>query len=139
MPVTYTISMLRPHTHRYDVALDIHAVESPVLDLALPVWTPGSYLIRDYARHVQQFAAADEHGEPLPWRKIDKTTWCITAGNARSVRVTYQVYAFDLSVRTSHLDGTHGYFNPVQISVCICAGTPMIRASSMSRRRLDGR
>ncbi len=120
MPVTYSVSMLRPHTHRYDVALDIHPVDGQTLDLALPAWTPGSYLIRDYARHVQQFAAVDDRGEPLPWQKIDKTTWRITTGKARSVRVTYQVYAFDLSVRTSHLDGTHGYFNPSTICMYRC-------------------
>lgn len=120
MPITYSIAMLRPHTHRYEVTLDMHPVEVQTLDLALPAWTPGSYLIRDYARHVQQFAAADERGEPLPWQKIDKTTWRITTGNAGSVRVTYQVYAFDLSVRTSHLDGTHGYFNPSNICMYQC-------------------
>ncbi|MGB9750993.1 MAG: peptidase M61 [Roseiflexus castenholzii] len=120
MPLVSSISMLRPHTHRYDVTLDIPSVDGPTLDLALPTWTPGSYLIRDYARHVQQFAAANDRGEPLPWQKIEKTTWRIMAGNARSVRVTYQVYAFDLSVRTSHLDGTHGYFNPSNLCMYRC-------------------
>lgn len=120
MPLVSSISMLRPHTHLYDVTLDIPSVDGPTLDLALPTWTPGSYLIRDYARHVQQFAAANDRGEPLPWQKIDKTTWRIMAGNARSVRVTYQVYAFDLSVRTSHLDGTHGYFNPSNLCMYRC-------------------
>ncbi|ABU59238.1 M61 family metallopeptidase [Roseiflexus castenholzii] len=120
MPLVYSISMLRPHTHLYDVTLDIPSVDGPTLDLALPAWTPGSYLIRDYARHVQQFAAANDRGEPLPWQKIDKTTWRIMASNARSVRVTYQVYAFDLSVRTSHLDGTHGYFNPSNLCMYRC-------------------
>ncbi|MCS6937917.1 MAG: PDZ domain-containing protein [Roseiflexaceae bacterium] len=123
MTVIYSISMLRPHTHLYDVTLDVHSVDSPTLDLALPAWTPGSYLIRDYARHVQRFAATDDRGEPLPWRKVDKTTWRIATGNARHVRVTYQVYAFDLSVRTSHLDGTHGYFNPSNVFMYRCAHT----------------
>ncbi len=116
----YFISMLRPNTHLYDVALDIHSIEEPTLDLALPAWTPGSYLIRDYARHVQSFVATDEHGIPLPWRKIDKTTWRIENGTARRIRVTYQVYAFELSVRTSHLDNTHGYFNPSNIFMYRC-------------------
>jgi len=112
MSIVYHISMLRPHTHLYDVALDISDIDAPVLDLALPAWTPGSYLIRDYARHVQCFAATSEHGAPLPWRKTDKTTWRIESNGARRIRVSYQVYAFELSVRTSHLDGSHGYFNP---------------------------
>ena len=84
----YFISMLRPNTHLYDVALDIHPIEEPTLDLALPAWTPGSYLIRDYARHVQSFAVTDDQGAPLPWRKIDKTTWRIENGAARRIRVT---------------------------------------------------
>ena len=120
MTIMYFISMLRPNTHLYDVALDIHPIEEPTLDLALPAWTPGSYLIRDYARHVQSFAVTDDQGAPLPWRKIDKTTWRIENGAARRIRVTYQVYAFELSVRTSHLDNTHGYFNPSNIFMYRC-------------------
>lgn len=115
MPITYQISMLRPHTHLYDVTLDIPNQDAETIDLALPVWTPGSYLVRDFARHVQRFAAIDAAGHALPWKKIDKTTWRIDTGGARHVTVSYQVYAFELTVRTSHLDGSHGYFNPANI------------------------
>jgi predicted metalloprotease with PDZ domain len=140
--IAYTIAMLRPHTHLYDVTLDIDKVNSPTLDVALPVWTPGSYMVREYARHIQQFtattpspaaalessaattpspAAAGEEagGEGLPWRKIDKSTWRIETGGAARVRVGYQVYANELSVRTSHLDATHGFFNPATLCMYI--------------------
>jgi predicted metalloprotease with PDZ domain len=128
--ITYTIAMPRPHTHIFDVVLDIDAIDGPTLDVALPVWTPGSYMVREYARHVQSFAAfsdlarspASEGGlgdAGLPWRKIDKSTWRIETGSAAHIRVTYQVYANDLSVRTSHLDGTHGFFNPATLCMYV--------------------
>lgn len=116
--VTYTVAMPDPHAHLYHVAVEIDGVAGPTLDLALPAWTPGSYMIREYARHVQAFAAEDG-GRALPWRKVDKATWRIETGGASRVRVAYQVYANELSVRTSHLDGSHGYFNPA--TVCMYA------------------
>ncbi|MBK9710016.1 MAG: M61 family metallopeptidase [Kouleothrix sp.] len=116
--VTYTVAMPEPHAHLYHVAVEIDGVAGPTLDLALPAWTPGSYMIREYARHVQAFAAEDG-GRALPWRKVDKATWQIETGGASRVRLTYQVYANELSVRTSHLDGSHGYFNPA--TVCMYA------------------
>jgi len=77
----------------------------------MPVWTPGSYLIREYARHVQELTAATEDGSPLPWQKVSKNHWRITTEPEAGVRVRYRVFANDLTVRTNHLDRTHGYFN----------------------------
>src|SRR5687768_14513436 len=108
--ITYTIAMPQPHTHLYEVTLEVGEIAGATLDVALPAWTPGSYMIREYARHLQEFAAAAE-GRALPWHKLDKATWRIETGGATQVSVSYKVYANELTVRTSHLDGTHGYFN----------------------------
>jgi predicted metalloprotease with PDZ domain len=116
--ITYTVSMPEPHAHLYHVTVEVDGIEGRSLDLALPVWTPGSYMVRDFARHVQRFQAQAD-GRDLPWRKIDKSTWRVETGGAESARVTYQVYAFELSVRTSHLDGTHGYFNPATLCMYV--------------------
>ncbi|GAB4164517.1 MAG: PDZ domain-containing protein [Roseiflexaceae bacterium] len=116
--LTYTISMPEPQTHRFHVALHISDLNGPTLELALPVWTPGSYMVRDYARHVQQFRAIAA-GEPLPWQKQDKTTWIVQTNGASEIEVHYQVYAFELTVRTSHLDETHGYFNPATLCLFV--------------------
>src|SRR5436190_2603494 len=111
--ISYTIAMPRPQTHLYEVTLTIDASAGPTLDVALPVWTPGSYMIREYARHVQEFAVTTrETSQPLAWRKLDKATWRIQTDGANKVTISYKVYANELTVRTSHLDGTHGYFNP---------------------------
>lgn len=117
--IQYAISMPSPYSHLFEVTLDVAGVDAAELDLALPVWTPGSYMVRDYARHIQQLSAALPDGRPLPWRKHDKSTWRIKTAGAARIRVHYQVYAHDLTVRTSHLDGSHGYFNPATLCLYV--------------------
>src|SRR5262245_1471026 len=75
--LSYTLAFPQPHTHLYEISLTIGNVTTPQLDLSLPIWTPGSYLAREYSRHVQDFNAGDGSERPLPWRKIDKATWRI--------------------------------------------------------------
>ncbi len=108
----FTVRMPEPANHLFEVELQIREVESEVpLRLRLPVWTPGSYLVREYARHVQEFRAENEQGIPLAWRKVDKNTWQVQPRTNQTVNIRYRVYAYELTVRTNHLDLTHGYFN----------------------------
>jgi hypothetical protein len=112
----YQVAMSEPETHLFEVSLRIKGLQrdtTPLLDLKMPVWTPGSYLVREYARHLQEFGAfaGDRTPTPLPWRKISKNHWQIDPQGQESVTVRYRMYADELSVRTNHLDGTHGYFN----------------------------
>lgn len=107
----YAVAMPCPTSHLFEVTLQVSDWQGDVLDLKMPVWTPGSYLVREYARHVQNFAAQDLHGNALSWRKAGKNHWQITAGEASSVTIKYQVFANELTVRTNHLDYSHGYFN----------------------------
>ncbi len=72
-------------------------------------------MVREYARHVQQFSAWCDD-EPAQWHKSAKDSWVITTRPGAMLRVQYQVYAFDLTVRTAHLDDSHGFFNPA----CVC-------------------
>lgn len=109
--ITYTIAMPAPHSHLFHVTVEVDEIAGPTLELMLPAWTPGSYMIREYARHVQGFSAQAEGAGELAWRKTAKDTWQIETGGATHLRASYQVYANELTVRTSHLDGTHGYFN----------------------------
>jgi predicted metalloprotease with PDZ domain len=110
MPVvSYRVSMSRPHSHLFEV--EAHFPPAPGdRTLAFPVWTPGSYLVREYARHVQELTAATVQGEPLPLTRIDKRSFKVPS-NGKPIRLRYKVYANELTVRTSHLDGSHGYFN----------------------------
>jgi len=77
----------------------------------MPVWTPGSYLIREFERHVQDFTATDMSGRSLAWEKINKDSWRVVSAGAREWRATYRVYANELSVRTSELNSDHAFWN----------------------------
>ncbi|WNG35437.1 M61 family metallopeptidase [Archangium violaceum] len=107
--VHYRVSMLRPHSHLFEVEATFPAGPD-ALEAVLPVWTPGSYLVREFSRHVQDVSALGPGGEPLQVRRQDKRTWRVQA-QGRAVTLRYRVYANELTVRTSHLDGSHGYFN----------------------------
>jgi len=108
--IAYALAMPRPHTHLFEVTINIDGWSDPRLDLVMPSWTPGSYMIREYARHVQDFAATMD-GHPARWEKTAKDAWRVDTPLGGRVKVTYRVFAHELTVRTCHLDGTHGFAN----------------------------
>jgi predicted metalloprotease with PDZ domain len=79
--------------------------------LVMPVWTPGSYLVREFERHVQDFEAKDAAGQSLKWEKTNKNTWRVITGGAREWHASYKVYANELSVRTNELNSDHAFWN----------------------------
>lgn len=103
--------MPQPQSHLFEVTLSLQNWQEPRLDLKMPVWTPGSYLVREYAKHLQDFSTVDNQGQSLAWRKVGKNHWQIDTADASDIQVRYRVFANELSVRTNHLDSTHGYFN----------------------------
>ena len=109
----FTVAMPRPETHLYDITMEIDPRGATEIDLVLPVWTPGSYLVREFSRHVRDVTARGEKGRPLAVEKVTKNIWRITfKENLSSLfSVNYRVYAHELTVRTSHLDSSHAYGN----------------------------
>ncbi len=102
--------MPEPHSHLFAVEAVLERPgPSPVV--AMPVWTPGSYLVREFARHLEGLSAADQEGRALHVERLDKHRFRVDAGGAERLVLRYRVYANDLTVRTCHLDGRHGYFN----------------------------
>jgi len=85
------------------------------LILYMPVWTPGSYLVREYARHVGAVTAQDSHQRPLQIHKISKNRWRVEAGERQQVTVRYRVYAHEMSVRTSWVDTDFALLNAATI------------------------
>ncbi len=108
--IHYTVIIAEPHKHIVKIEMTVDAVKTKYLDFALPAWTPGSYKIRDYARHVISLTAAAGNDQ-LTVEKTDKHTWRVITGNYDRVVLTYQVYAFELTVRTSYLDADHAMLN----------------------------
>ncbi len=115
--ISFTVAMPRPHTHLLEVEVSIkRATNGPQEErLVMPVWTPGSYLVREFARHVQDFAATNAAGQPLQWEKTNKNTWRVVTNGASEWRAIYRVYANELSVRTSELNSSHAFWNNANI------------------------
>lgn len=121
MPLlVYTVGMPHPESHLFVVTLQIQQWSEPTLTLKMPVWTPGSYLVREYARHLQSFSAQGNSavdrkklaaGQTLDWQKVAKNHWLVQTPDQTQITITYTVFANELTVRTNHLDTTHGYFN----------------------------
>lgn len=113
--IAFTVSMPKPHTHMLEVEMRLKrsaGAHSPTQEmLVMPVWTPGSYMVREFARHLQDFAATDSTGSPLQWEKVNKNSWRVTTNGSRDWRATYRVYANELSVRTNELNSDHAFWN----------------------------
>ena len=113
--IAFTVSLPKPHTHMLDVEVRIkHSPGEAVVNeetLVMPVWTPGSYLIREFERHVQDFVATDAAGQSLSWEKVNKDSWRIVTKGAAEWRAAYRVYCNELSVRTSEVNSDHAFWN----------------------------
>ncbi|UCC84315.1 MAG: M61 family metallopeptidase [Gemmatimonadota bacterium] len=108
-PVVYTVTVAQPQTRMFQVRMEISGVSGGELDVSMPVWTPGSYLVREYERHVKAFAAKDGDGRPLAWHKVDKNTWRIETDGAERILVDYDVYAREPGIRWSFIYDEGGH------------------------------
>jgi predicted metalloprotease with PDZ domain len=104
---------LRAHLFAVELTIAEPAARQQV---ALPVWIPGSYLVREFSRHLQNLQAI-QSGRSIAVNQLDKCTWDIDAQPGSPLTLTYEVYAFDNSVRTAWLDGTRGFANGT--SLCL--------------------
>ena len=109
MPHRYTIWPKDPAAHLFEVRVTVAAPDPEGQVFALPTWIPGSYMIRDYAKHVVS-ARTESDGRDVALRKLDKTRWQAAATD-RELTLVLEIYAHDESVRGSHLDLTHAFFN----------------------------
>lgn len=108
--VDYEVNMTNPHTHYFEISMNITDLKKDYIDIQMPTWAPGSYLIREFSKNVENLKATAGNNT-LETKQLNKNTWRIFSNNATNVNVSYLVYAFELSVRTSFIDASHGYFN----------------------------
>ncbi len=109
----YRIFPIRPEAHVFQVQCRIEHPNAGGQRVSLPAWIPGSYMIRDFSKNILELSAISE-GRSLCVKRIDKSTWEIEEC-AGPIDLTYEVYAWDLSVRSAHLDSTHAYFNGTSV------------------------
>jgi predicted metalloprotease with PDZ domain len=107
--ISYSLKMPRPQNHYFQVEMQVEQVKQKTATVKLPVWAPGSYLVREFSRHLNQVKAYSLQGALLPITKKTKNAWEIDLKGQTAFIVKYEVYAFELSVRTSFLDETHGF------------------------------
>ncbi|MDM1487239.1 M61 family metallopeptidase [Acinetobacter towneri] len=96
----------------------VRFLANPTQVLSLPTWIPGSYLIREFSKHIESVRAYDEAGRILKIQKFEKNKWRLFNTDHELITVEYDVYAYDLSVRGAYVDQTRLYVNPA----CACLG-----------------
>ena len=110
-PLHYTLQFPAPHAHYVEVDMTVPTDGRSAVDLCMAVWTPGSYLVREYARHVEAVQAHAVGGRPLCVGKISKNRWRVATAAADPVRVTYRVYCREMSVRTNWVEADFALLN----------------------------
>jgi predicted metalloprotease with PDZ domain len=108
-PIRYTVGFPASSTHYAKIEATIPTARKPEIDLMMAVWTPGSYLVREYERNIEGLSARTADGKPLALKKTLKNHWTVTTGGAASVIVAYRLYCHEMSVRTNWVESRYGF------------------------------
>jgi len=118
------------HSHHFEVTLTV-TDPGEVVELALPVWIPGSYLVREFGRHLSGWSARQGR-QPRAVEAVDKTTWRVRCSGRAALVVRYRVYAFDTSVRCAFLDSRRGFFNGTGVCLRVAGRTDQPQALQLA-------
>src|SRR5687768_328157 len=120
-PIRYTLTFPAPHTHYVEVAAAVPTRGRAEIELMMAVWTPGSYLVREYERNVEAVSAA-AGGRDLTVTKTEKNRWRVTTGGAATVDVRYRVYGREMSVRTNWIEADFALLNGAPTFITLTDG-----------------
>ncbi|TWR30673.1 M61 family metallopeptidase [Mucilaginibacter pallidiroseus] len=112
--ISYKVSFPDAQAHYADIEMTVSGLQQPSLEVKMPVWAPGSYLVREFAKNIESLSAT-ANNKAVTATKISKNTWKIATAGIGSVTVKYKVYAFELSVRTSFVDASHAFLSTTGI------------------------
>jgi predicted metalloprotease with PDZ domain len=121
-PVRYLLRIPAPATHYIAVQATYPTSRQASVELMMPVWTPGSYLVREFARHVEEVQARDPSGRPLQVEKSRKNRWRVQTGGARAVVLTYRVYAHERQARTNWVEDSFALINGAPTYITLVEG-----------------
>lgn len=122
-PISYTLRFPAPQTHYVEVEALVPTDGLPAIELMMAVWTPGSYMVREFARNVEGVTAAAETGEPLPLSKTSKNRWRVETRGVPRVALRYRVYSREMSVRTNFVDEDFAILNGAPTFLTLAGGT----------------
>ena len=115
--IHYRVKPVDLFAHLLEITCIVNKSDPEGLVFSMPAWIPGSYMIRDFAKNIVSVTVTSDN-VLLSYELLDKQTWrCCPASSP--IIITCQVYAWDLSVRTAHVDETHAYFNGISVFFCI--------------------
>jgi len=114
--ISYIITFPEAQAHYADVEMTISGLNQKTLDLKMPVWAPGSYLVREFAKNIESFSVTAA-GKALPAVKTRKNVWHVDVAGLSAVSIKYRVYAFEASVRTSFIDADHAFLSSPDVFI----------------------
>jgi predicted metalloprotease with PDZ domain len=120
--IAYHLEIPNPAQQWVHVTMTVQRPQGLRSEVAMPAWTPGSYLVRDHARHLDGLVARDLRGRPLPLHRVDKQTWRVDHGLG-GFTLSYRVFADEAGVRTSFVDDRHATLNGSSIFMYLVKGT----------------
>jgi predicted metalloprotease with PDZ domain len=123
-PVRYVLRFPAPQTHYVEVEAHFPAEGAREVELMMAVWTPGSYLVREYARHLEEISAKGPDGKPLAMAKVRKNRWRVQAAGAAEVVVAYRVYARTMSVQGNWVDSSFALLNGAGTFLTLAGSSP---------------
>lgn len=121
-PIRYTLRFPAPHTHYVEVEALIPSGGQPQVELMMAVWTPGSYLVREYAKDVEALTARTEAGAPLAVEKRAKNRWRVTTAGQPRIIVQYRVYCHTMSVQGAWVDSSFAVLNGAPVFLTLAGG-----------------
>ncbi len=110
--ITFEVSFKEPQAHYAEINMTLSGIRQDYVDVKMPVWAPGSYLVREFSKHVEGFEARSSSGEIIENDKINKNTWRIKSRKADKIVIRYRIYGFEVSVRTNFIDANHAFLSP---------------------------
>src|SRR3954469_9366400 len=120
-PIRYLLTFPAPQTHYVEVAASIPTRGRTEVELMMAVWTPGSYLVREYERNVEALTVS-AGGRQLAVAKSDKNRWRVTTGGAPTIDLKYRVYAREMSVRTNWVESGFALLNGAPTFITLADG-----------------
>jgi len=114
--ISYTLTFPEAQAHYVNVEMHIIGLSQPNLDLKMPVWTPGSYLVREFSKNIESLTA-EADGKAITTQKTRKNIWHIASQGLADITIRYKVYAFEISVRTSFIDVSHAFLSSPDIFI----------------------
>ncbi len=113
--IGFEVSFKEPQAHYAEVEMNIAGISAKnYIDVKMPVWTPGSYLVREFSRNVESFGAT-KNGKAVNVEKVSKNTWRVYHNKAAAIKINYRVYGFEASVRTTFIDANHAFLSSTSV------------------------